>query len=335
MFRVGFVNVARVEGVIRRDDGGAASGARIELVARVPQVNLEGSTRTSTADANGRFGFQNVPPGDYRLMARSAPAPRLPDGTSPPGPLQWAETGLVVSGQDVQNLGLTLEPAPVMTGRVGFTGTTFAPPSDLTTIRLQFVETDAIASQLAGGSGTRATFTAVVDAGGSFRVEGLPPGRYGVSASWPGIRRADGEGWWLTDISIGGRSIGDAPIDVRLSENVADVTIGFRDRIGMIEGRLTDPAGQPAAEYFVLAFPAERSLWTTTSRRAVPAVRPGTDGRFRLAGLLAGDYYVAVVTAIEPDEVMDPAYLSAILPGAIRLAVKDGETVRQDLKIGR
>ena len=71
------------------------------------------------------------------------------------------------------------------------------------------------------------------------------------------------------------------------------------------------------------------------SRRAVSAVRPGTDGRFRVNGLLAGEYYLAVVTAVEPDDAMDPAFLEAVLPSAIRVTVKDGETLRQDLKIAR
>ena len=85
----------------------------------------------------------------------------------------------------------------------------------------------------------------------------------------------------------------------------------------------------------MLAFPIERTSWTTTSRRAVPAVRPGTDGRFRVSGLLASRYYLAVVTAAEPDEIMDPAFLEAILPSAVRVTIKDGEIVRQDLRIGK
>lgn len=125
-----------------------------------------------------------------------------------------------------------------------------------------------------------ASFTATVDTDGTFQVAGLPPGRYLPSATWPGIHTASG-GWWLTDILVGGKDIGDTPIDVRANEDLANVTLAFRDRIGTIEGRLTDVAGRPASAYLVVAFPFERESWTTTSRRAVPAVRPGTDGSSR------------------------------------------------------
>ena len=98
---------------------------------------------------------------------------------------------------------------------------------------------------------------------------------------------------------------------------------------------LTDPAGRPAPEYFVLAFPVERSSWTTVSRRIVAPVRPATDGRYRIAGLPAGDYWLAVVTTMDPDSGTDPEFLESILSGAIKITVGEGETKRQDLRIGK
>ena len=67
----------------------------------------------------------------------------------------------------------------------------------------------------------------------------------------------------------------------------------------------------------------------------MPPVRPATDGRFRVNGLLPGDYYLAVVTAVGQDESADPAFLEAILPSAIKITVAAGEARRQDLKIGK
>ena len=322
-FRIGYVPVARIEGVVQAADGSPAAGTRVSLDARVPQVNMEGTTRTVAADANGRFAFPSVPPGDYRVTGRPAQSPLL-----------WAETNVVVSGQDVSGVALTLAPASSITGRVTFSAVSMTPPADLTTIRLQFIATDALASSIAGNP-SPSSFTGTVAADGTFRIAGLAPDRYNVAATWPGIRNADGAGWWLTSILVGGKDLGDAPIDVRANEELAGVTLGFKDRIGAIEGLLLSADGRPAPEYFVLAFPQDKTSWTTTSRRAVPAVRPGTDGRFKINGLLAGQYYLAVVTSVEADDAMDPSFLEAILPGALRVTVTDGQTVRQDLRIGK
>jgi hypothetical protein len=65
------------------------------------------------------------------------------------------------------------------------------------------------------GNPAPSSFTGSVAADGSFRVAGLPPDRYNVSATWPGIRAIDGSGWWLTSIQVGDKDIGDATIEVR------------------------------------------------------------------------------------------------------------------------
>jgi hypothetical protein len=82
-----------------------------------------------------------------------------------------------------------------------------------------------------------------------------------------------------------------------------------------------------------MAFPVERTSWTTTSRRVSPPTRPGTDGRYRVTGLLAGEYYLAVVTSVSQDDATDAAFLDSIIPTALRVRVGDGEVKRQDLQI--
>ncbi len=350
-YRVGFVPVARIAGAVSRPDGAPAAGATITLAARNLPVSLEGSSRRAAADAQGQFTFQTVPPGDYQLSVRaassvprpaasvpqpSAPLPARPAApTGPPAMLDlWGAANVVVAGHDVEGVGISLAPASTVAGHLVFRGTSLEPPADFTQIRLQFIATEALAAAMTGAGAGSALHTAVVDADGSFSVAGLAPDSYVATATWPGMRTGDGTvGWWLTTILIGGRELGDGPIGVPPNTDVRDVTIAFGDRIGAIEGTLTDALSRAAPEYFVVAFPVERASWTSTSRRMLPPVRPGTDGRFRLAGLLPGEYYLAVVTAIEQDEATDPAFLEAILPGAIRIAVAEGETRRQDLRV--
>jgi hypothetical protein len=341
--RVSYVAVARVEGIAQRPDGAPAAGATITLSERMPQTTLEGLSRSARTDASGRFVLQSVPPGDYRISARAssaqaAPAPptgAAPIAAAPPPVLDlWGQMDVVIAGQDVGGLGITLAPASTISGRLTFIGTSLKPPPDLTTIRLQFIATAALATALTGTSSASATHNATVDADGVFRVAGLPPDRYNATASWPGMRGGDGTtGWWLTTVHVDGRDQGDRPIDVQPNQNVTNVTLGFGDRIGIVEGALTDGEGRAAAAYYVVAFPVERESWSTVSRRLPAPAQTGTDGRYRLVGLPAGEYFLAVVTEVGPEDRANPEFLAALVPAAIRIKVGAGQTLRSDLKI--
>jgi hypothetical protein len=342
--RIQFVPVARVTGVVRGPDGSPASAATVSLAEREPRVSLEGSTRSARTDAAGQFVLQNVPPGDYRMTVRasSSPAPPAPAGPPPgrgaaPAPRVldlWGQTDVLVSGRDVDDVAISLGPAATLSGRLVFTGTTAAPPADLSAVRLQFAEADALAAALSMPGASSGAQTATVSAGGTFQIAGLAPGRYIASASWPGMRASDGTtGWWLTTVRVGDRDLGDRPLEVAAHQNLTDITIGFADRIGSVEGTLTDASGAPAPAYFVLAFPVERESWTATSRRMVSPVQTATDGRYRLVGLPPGDYFLAVVTEVGRDDGADPQFLESIVSGALRVTIGAGQTLRQDLRI--
>ena len=329
-FRVGFVPVARVAGAVQRPDGSPAANATVTMRHRELKASIEGSNRAVRTDASGRFTFQNVPPGDYRVTLRAS-------STTPPKELDlWAQADVGVAGSDIEGVSLALAPASTISGRVSLDGATQAPPENLAAIRLHFTATEAMALAMSGGGSGAQPPTTSVRSDGTFRIEGLPPDRYLVGASWPGMRSGDGtSGWWITSIRLGDRELGDEPIRVEPHANIGGVAIGFSDRIGTIEGTLTDAAGRPAPGYLVLAFPVDRASWTTVSRRLVPPARPGTDGRYRLTGLLAGDYYLAVVTTMDSEDGSDPAFLEALVPGTIKISIGHGETRRQDLRISR
>lgn len=323
---VDFITVSRLEGVVLKPDGTPAAGTRVSLDVRNPRVSLEGATRTVAANATGQFVFTNVPPDDYRVSARAASgAPAVFD--------LWGHADVAVAGTDVHGVAVTLAPAASITGRLHFLSTSLTPPKDLTTVRLHVVGAYAMAQALVGAGGIATQHQAAVDADGRFRVGGLPPDRYLATATWPGMKTGEA-GWWLTTVAVGERDLGDTPIAVNPGEAVTDVTLGFHDRVGSIEGTLTDAGGRPAPGYVVLAFPTNRESWNTTSRRMVPAVQPATDGRYRVTGLLSGEYYLAVVTEVAPDEATDARFLEALIPMAMRVTITGAETKRQDLRIG-
>jgi len=343
--RIQFVTVARVRGSVRAPDGAPAAGATVNLVEREPRVSLEGSGKSARTDASGQFVLQNVAPGDYRMTVRASSAPPAPAASAAPGGARgaapaprvldlWGQTDVVVSGQDVDSVAISLASASALSGRLSFNSIAVAPPANLGSVRLEFADNDALAVSLSNPGASSGALTATVGADGTFQIHGLAPGRYVAAASWPGMRASDGTtGWWLTSVQVGGRDLGDRPIELGVHQHLGDVTIGFADRIGAVEGTLTDGARAPAPGYFVLAFPVDRESWTTTSRRMVAPVQTGTDGRYRLIGLLPGEYFVAVVAEVGRDDGADPQFLESIVGSALRITIAAGETRRQDLRI--
>jgi len=324
--RLEYSPVGRVDGVVLHADGTPPAGARVTLEPREPRVNLEGSGRTASVDAQGRFFFNAVPPDAYRLSANAA------SGNAAVRDL-YAHTDIVSNGTDLAGVSLTLAPAARLSGRISFAGTTVKPPADLSVVRLTAIGVRAMAQSLAGGGSITSQFTAPVAADGTFSIIGLPPDRYFIEASWSGMRAAAG-GWWLTGVRVDDRELGDAPIEVQANAHTSGVQLEFRDRIGTIEGTLSDTNGRPSPGYYVMAFPIDRSHWTTTSRRIVPAVRPATDGRFTIVGLPGGEYFLAVVTEVDPDEAADARFLETLIPMAIKVVVPPLGTVQQDVRIG-
>ena len=325
-FRLEYSPVGRIEGVVRNADGSPANGARVMLEVREPRVNLEGSVRMATADAQGRFVFNSVPADDYRVSASASSGPAAVRDL-------WAQTNVGTTGADIAGMMLTLAPAAQLSGRVTFAGTTVKPPPDLSVVRLTAIGVRAMAQALAGAGSITAQVVGQAGVDGTFSIIGLPPDRYLITAAWPGMR-TDAGGWWLTGVRVGERHLGDEPVEVQANELVGDIVVEFRDRMGAIEGALSDAAGRPAPGYFVMAFPVDRAHWTTTSRRMVPAAHPATDGRFTISGLPGGDYYLAVVTEVDPDEAADGRFLETLIPMAIRVVVPERGTVQQALRIG-
>jgi len=106
----------------------------------------------------------------------------------------------------------------------------------------------------------------------------------------------------------------------------------FTDRQSEVSGVLLDADGHPAPEYFVIAFPSDRTRWLPQSRR-IQSIRPATDGRFRVQNLPAGEYLIAAAADVEPGEWYDPSFLAQLVATATKVTVAEGEKQTQDLKL--
>jgi uncharacterized protein (DUF2141 family) len=325
-FAVQLVPVANVSGTIAAPDKQTIANLQLSavLTARSEPSGVV-LIRSAATTADGQFTFGGVTPGQYTLTARGTPR-RIDanDQTSAIG--WWASTSVSVDGRDVFGTSLTLEPGVTVTGHVVFDGA--SPPAAAAagvSVRLTPAHSDQ------GAADVR---SAVATAEHTFTLAGVVPGEYLLSASL--IARAGTVvGWTFRSASVGGHDVTDVPIMIAAGTAVDNAAVSFTDRPTEISGVFEDAGGRPAPEYFIVAFPVNRALWTAGSRR-IQQVRPATDGKFTIRGLPAGDYALAATTDVRPDDLLDPAFFGQLLTARpIRISLKDGAKVTQNIRVAR
>jgi hypothetical protein len=350
-FQAGPVPVGKITGYVSGDVRNLAV-VRISITidgARLPSMLGSTPILSEPPNAEGRFTISNVGPGRFRLIARAArgqsEAPPPPTGirggaSSAPTPPTTAEYLFAVAdvdtqGQDVSGVSLALQSGATMTGRVRFDSDSRTPPDDLSTLRVGVLPVDGSFMSQSGTTLIGNTFTGApsvsVNADGTFEIRNIGPGALALSCTLPADIR---DQWWLRSAVAGGRDLLDSPLEIAPGVNFSDVVVTLSDRRTELSGTLQTPAGLPAPEYYVVVFPAERALWQPRSRR-IQAVRPSTDGKFVVINLPPGQYLVAAMTDVAPNEWNEPGFLEQIAPAGVQVTLGEGEKKVQDLRIAR
>ena len=243
--------------------------------------------------------------------------------------MSWAMTEITVAGQDLTNLELRLEPAMTMSGRMVFESATGQTPASMTGFR---------PSLGAWRQGTGPTVSvsappAAVDAEGRFRFGSVVPGRYAVSA-YGGPTNADRQPiWFFKSAAVNGRDITDQPLEIRPGEDPPELVITLTDRVTEVTGTVFDGAGRPMSGLTIIAFPVRRELWTLGSRHTRPSPA-ASDGKYKLIGLPAGEYFFAAVTEYEYTDLADASFLEQLAAAAFKVTLAEGEKKVQDVRMG-
>ena len=168
-----------------------------------------------------------------------------------------------------------------------------------------------------------------VDSAGRFETIGFPPGRYTLAVGQP-------MGWSVRSISAGGRVLRDGVIELG-TEDVSDVVVSMTDRRNEVSGTVRSSDGKPVRDCAVFVFPVSRSLWNAygVSPPRVVQVHPDGGGRFVVRGLPADEYYVVAAVDDVPDRWQNPAYLTTLVPAAVKSQVTDSSRLVVDLKADR
>jgi hypothetical protein len=325
-FVLQYVPSAHVEGTVVGPDGRPRS--RPQITVTQPGVPGNVSIGVNWDEANGRFTINGLPPGQYRLTARSnmmpAPVGPLPSAAGSLSSL-WGMTDLTLTGTDVSGVTIALRPSLTMTGRMNFESTS-QPPEDASNVRILVAPvTNADAGAPAMGTGA---------SDGTFSLPGIVPGRHRLSATGPTLARIGGPPatWLLMSAILNGRDISDRPFDVAPEDSLQNVVLTWSDQPAEISGKLLDASGLPVTDYTVVLFTTDRTFWGLQSRRTL-RFPPGPEGQFHFQGLLPGEYYISAVTAVEPEDFADPAFFEQLVNASIKITVTAGEKKVQELRL--
>ena len=300
--QIDYAPLSRVSGMVAPMTPGMSGAVTLSL----PGAEVSGwLTWSAPVRPDGRFSFSGLPPGQYRLTAGL----RGPDGQ-----VVWGTTDVAAGGDDLSDVPIVLREALTLRGRVVFDGA--APPA----LRAMRVPVFVSALALAG---SQQLPEAQVAADGTFTLGGLVPGPY-----TPLTRQMPGPaGWFLASITVAGRELLDAPLELTASAD--DVVVRFVDRTNEVRGVVRQAAG-PRRTGYVVAFTPHRAAWFPGSRR-VAAARIGADGHFRVRHLPAGDYLLALGDDLHEYEWFDPDILERLAAAARTVRVPPAGAVEVDL----
>ncbi len=325
-----FGRTATVTGVVTPSIDANTIALSLTLKGSDVSVPSYNSTLQTRASSDGTFTFTSVNPGSYTIQARTMTAGPPGSAAPAPGALLWGRADVVVDGDDVAGVALSLQPTRHLTGRVVFDGAGAQPDPTRLRIDMANAADDGVRRMIMSGLSAPLALPSANPpaADGTFGLDGVVPGLMTVNVT------PIPPGWALRSVMMGGSDLLDTPFDVPAdSTPLPPAVITFTDRHSSLSGTIEAPAAQAASLYSIVVFAADKAQWRPGSRR-VKVARAGTDAKFLIKDLPAGDYFMAAVSDFEPDDLRDPAFFEQLAPKAIRITLGDGEQKIQNLRIG-
>ena len=255
--------------------------------APVPRVEIRLNAadspngKSAVTDANGRYELKELPAGKFTLSASKANYVGISYGqTRPRGVGQTIE---LADGQTLSNLNFTLQRAGVIAGHI----------VDEFGEAVTDVQVMAMRSQFFNGerrmmpAGGRPAQTNDI---GDFRIFGLAPGQYYVSATLRNLMFGDTDdrfGYAPTYYPGTGSQAEAQRITIAAGQTVSGVNMTLLPvRTSKISGKALDADGKPLVGGMVMAM--ERAGAMFMAMRSPGQVRP--DGSFTLNGITPGSY---------------------------------------------
>ena len=306
------VKAARVSGTVTGVDGKPLSPAMVMVM----QMNTGfGFAPAGGAQVrpDGTFEVNGLVPGTYNLRAQRMGGP----GEGP----EVAAADITVTGDDIADVHLVAAKPSNLTGRILVDPAAAASLPSSLTLGVQPVNIMGVPAPPPPPARVAEDFT--------FETKALPGAMrivLGGGFTGPPV------GWAIRAVRLNGADVTDAGINVKPNEDISGVEVELTNQLTTITGAVTNSRGEPSKDYLVLVFAQDKEKWIGTTRYQGSG-RPDQDGRFKILGLPAGDYYAVAVASVEPGQSSDPDFLEDIRSKATRLSLHEGEAKSLDLRL--
>jgi hypothetical protein len=304
------IRAVRVTGTVTGTDGKPLAPA---IVFASETAGSSFNVITGQTRPDGTFTLTGLGPGEYVLRSQRMGPP----GEDP----EIATTKVVVSGDDLDNVQLTAVRPSVAKGRV---------------------LVDPAAARQLPPTVMFALFPAAPT--GGMPMPPPPPARVADDFSFelksgPGLMRLNlggfgvpPAGWTIRAVRVRGVDVTDTGIEFKPNEDIADLEVELTNRIASLSGVVTNARGEGVKEYTAIVFAQDKEKWTGITRYQ-GAGRPDQEGRFKIAMLPPGDYFVVAVDHLEQGQSGDPDFLERAARDATRFSLSEGETKTIQLKL--
>jgi protocatechuate 3,4-dioxygenase beta subunit len=284
----------------------------------------EAPTPKTTTDEDGRFKFNNVPAGRYSVSSFTPTLvnqkTKLLGSIGPQGPVAGVEV-MLGDGEDVEAFDLELTRGGVVTGRV-------VDDEGKPVVNIQIVlETDDQANRLSNFRPVSSTNNRTDDRG-IYRIFGVAPGRYFVSAGqnreMAGMNAVrGGASYPLTYYpGVGDRELA-KPVEIKAGGETTgiDFALARRSKTFTARGRILDENNKPVPNLMVGFGPLRPG--GGFGGGGISPNRSDHDGNFVIAGLIPNKY--ALWAYIERD--------SGLFSDVTPLEITDSDVAGLDIRV--
>jgi protocatechuate 3,4-dioxygenase beta subunit len=271
---------AVIRGRVVSSDGRPLSHVQVRLFSQIPPFPL----RAVRADDDGRFEFAGLAPGRFEVAAvKPGYAPATPGPVMPGGPFHGPALIHLAEGETAEHVEITLARLGTITGQVF---DELGDPVEGVSVQVLRVRYEAGRRRLVPA----ASAARLTDDRGRYRLYGLPPGRYIVSAAVGAVLSADVPGYARAYFP-GTLDPAEAQfVSVGPSRETTGIDFSLaRTQTARIAGKIVNAAGEPTTGGRLQLKPSQRS----TSVTSVPVgARILPDGAFEFPNVPPGQYVI-------------------------------------------